>query len=334
MSVRESSAEIDRLATEWVARADRKSLTVQESHALEAWLDGDVRRRGAYVRAQAAWALLDRGGALAGAERSQRIDGILERRRVLFAGCGAVAASIAAVAGFSVWSAAQRRLDTRVGEVRRVALPDGSSAVINTASAVDLRLEPRRRGVKLLRGEAWFDVAKDPSRPFVVEAGDVRVRAVGTAFSVRRMKSAAEVVVTEGVVEVWHVTDDTVRPRLRAGESAMVEQQPGLAAMRPLSPRALSPREVEQKLAWRDGMIAIEGQTLEWAAEDFNRYNRRQIIIEDPQLAAARFDGVFRVNDPDGFARAAASILNAHATITDSEIVLSRRAPREDATRS
>jgi transmembrane sensor len=334
MSLRENSAEIDRVAADWVAREDRQALNPSDRQKLATWLDGDVRRRGAYVRAQAAWRLLERGTMLApaiGADGALKDDGTrraltTDRRGVLLAAGGALAAGVAAVIGGGLWSSAQNRFGTALGEIRRVPFQDGSNAVINTASLLDVRMQPKRRAVKLLRGEAWFDVAKDKTRPFVVEVGDVRVRAVGTAFSVRRVENTAEIVVTEGVVEVWNVADDAERRRLVAGQSAEVNEQPGTASARAPLLRALSPHEVDQRLAWREGMIDLEGQTLQWAADDFNRYNRRKITIEDSALAAARVDGVFRANDPDSFARAAAAILNADARIGQEEIVLSRRA--------
>src|SRR3546814_2061558 len=92
---------------------------------------------------------------------------------------------------------------TSVGEIRRVPLADGSIAAINTASAIDVKLDDAARHVRVVEGEAWFQVARDKQRPFVVAAGRARVRAVGTAFSVRRRAGGADVLVTEGEVEVW-----------------------------------------------------------------------------------------------------------------------------------
>src|SRR3546814_10232647 len=92
---------------------------------------------------------------------------------------------------------------TSGGEIRRGPLADGSIAAINTASAIDVKLDDAARHVRVVEGEAWFQVARDKQRPFVVAAGRARVRAVGTAFSVRRRAGGADVLVTVGGVEVW-----------------------------------------------------------------------------------------------------------------------------------
>src|SRR5690606_20513701 len=94
------------------------------------------------------------------------------------------------------------RYASNVGEVRRIALDDGSYMLLNTDSLAVIQFSEARRDVRLEKGEALFEVAKDPQRPFVVNAGDLTVKAVGTAFVVRREDSSVEVTVTEGVVEV------------------------------------------------------------------------------------------------------------------------------------
>jgi transmembrane sensor len=155
----------------------------------------------------------------------------------------------------------------------------------------------RTRAVELNEGEAWFEVAKDARRPFVVAAGDVRVRAVGTAFSVRRRESGVEVQVTEGVVETWSDFDRTLRVRLSAGDRvtltarAVVDYETGASSA------------VDRSLAWRSGMIDLNGRSLADAAQEFNRYNARQIIIADPAVAREELSGLFNINDPEGFAR-------------------------------
>jgi transmembrane sensor len=131
------------------------------------------------------------------------------------------AAAAALVGGVGLWTARPQRLDTRLGEIRRVPLADGSLVAINTKTALEVVMKPKSRRIVLKEGEAWFQVAKDPTRPFVVAAGPVRVRAVGTAFSVRRDDEAGagvDVMVTEGVVETWVEGDErSRRRRLSAG---------------------------------------------------------------------------------------------------------------------
>jgi transmembrane sensor len=175
------------------------------------------------------------------------------------------------------------------------------------------------RQVDLAQGEAWFQVAHDRTRPFIVEAGDVRARAVGTAFSVRRTPAGAEVQVTEGVVEVWSVGREQARRRVAAGSRIAVLDAAG--------PQAVTEAgaEIDRSLAWRNGQLIFDGDTLGEAVAEFNRYNHVQVRIADPALASERFVGRFRTNEPDAFARAAATILGARAEIGPDEIILSRR---------
>ena len=183
MSAQGNASEIDDEAVAWAVRLDGRDIELSESPELKAWLAADPRREGALLRAQAALSFLDRGRALAG---SQAIAAPAIRRRpnrrglLLGAGGGAVAAGLGAAAVLAV---GVRRYETGVGEIRRVSLKDGSLLAINTHSAVEVALRSHQRGVNLKAGEAWFQVAKDADRPFVVEAGPVRVRAVGTAFT-------------------------------------------------------------------------------------------------------------------------------------------------------
>lgn len=309
-------------AAAWAARLDgleRPDPVVDQ--ALEAWLRADPRRAGALLRAQAALSLLDRGRALEDAVWSPPPANAIAAgrsplltRRVLVGAGSALAASAAGV-GVLTWRAG--RYATTLGEVRRVPLKDGSLMTINTASTVRVDLHTDIRSVAVDHGEAWFDVAKDAARPFVVQAGDMRVRAVGTAFSVRHDDAGARVMVTEGVVEAWRAGADQ-KERLEAGASAVFDDAHGLRSTEQPLP------VIERALAWRDGRIELDGETLEAAAAEFNRYNSRKIVIDDPALAEERFVGLFQTNDPDGFTAAVAASLRAHVIESDGEIHLRR----------
>ncbi len=315
MTERESAADIEAAAARWVVRADREDLDQAE---LAAWLAGDTRRQGAFVRAQAAWGLLDRGRALGGEEVSDKARPRVGRRGLL-AGLGAAAAACVAVVATPRLLAA--RYGTAVGEIRRVPLADGSLAAINTDTALEVAMKPRKREVRLDRGEAWFQVAKDVQRPFVVESGPVRVRAVGTAFSVRRRDGGCEVLVTEGVVEVWSEGAGEEPRRVTAGERVFASDSAGAA--RPL-PASL---EITRELAWREGQIVLDGEAFGAAAEEFNRYNARKIVIADPALAEQKLVGWFRTNEPESFARAAAASFGARVTVRGDAILVQSTAP-------
>jgi transmembrane sensor len=208
---------------------------------------------------------------------------------------GMVAASAAAIVTVRGGFSRDAEFVTRVGEIRRVPLDDGSIMTINSGSELKVSLSRRAREIELLQGEAWFDVAKDAERPFIVASGPVRARAVGTAFSVRKREEGVEVLVTEGVVETWSDADASRRLTVVAGERAMVKERTLVHY------REGDNTPVDRALAWRNGMIDLNGTTLREAADEFNRYNQRQIVIADPEIAGEQFDGLFKLDDPDGF---------------------------------
>jgi transmembrane sensor len=253
------------------------------------------------LRAEAALSYLNRGRALADGEPPRA--SWLTRRRMVGAG-GGLGALAAGLAGIAVFLPRGQRLATSLGEVRKAPLADGSVAAINTESVVRVDLKPDIRRIDLEKGEAWFKVAKEAKRPFIVTAGEVRVRAVGTAFSVRRRGNGADVLVTEGVVETWALGHEDRKIRVAAGSKAFVsDDQP---------PQAVAAAtEIANALAWRDGQIALYGETLADAAAEFNRYNAKKIVILDAELASEKVVGQFRTDEPDAFARAAASTLDA-----------------------
>jgi transmembrane sensor len=313
----QSAKEIDDEAADWAARVDGRDLDAERDTRLQAWLAGDPRRAGAFLRAQAAISFLDRGRALAGAQEVETVDAVARpSRRALIGGAGGACAA-ALVGGATFWMTRPQRLDTRLGEIRRVPLADGSLVAINTRTALDVALNARSRQITLRRGEAWFQVAKDAERPFVVSAGRVRVRAVGTAFSVRRVGDGVDVMVTEGVVETWIEGQGGPRRRVVAGNGVVLASKAPQAVAR-------SPSAIERSLAWRNGEIALDGESLGDAADQFNRYNSRQIVIDDPQLAQERFVGLFRTNEPESFAAAVAATIGVNVDDDGRVIRLSR----------
>lgn len=312
MAERESAADIEADAARWVVRVDRDGDDPGVRAELEAWLAGDRRRVGAYARAEAGWRSLDRAAVLAADRPSSGAPPI--RRRGVVAGLGALAAGLAAA--MVAPRLIERRYDTALGEIRRVPMADGSVAAINTDSKLEVALRDRRRTVRLDQGEAWFEVAKDPHRPFVVESGPVRVRAVGTAFSVRRRAAGSDVLVTEGVVEVWTEGGRTPPRRVAAGQRVFADNALGI-----LTPPKTD-ADLGRDLAWRDGQIVLDGQTLAEAAAEFNRYNDRKIELADAHLADKRFVGWFRINDPEGFAEAAAVTFHGQVVRRENAIIL------------
>jgi len=314
--VRESPDKIEEDAARWVMRIDREGRGAL-AHELDQWLAGDSRRAGALLQAEAAWSILDR--ARLAPPRWDRRTPITSRRRLISIAVGGAAAAAAAVGGVALLSPGQTFVTT-TGEIRRIPLRDGSTAAINSGSRLDVRFDDQVRRVRLTDGEVWFRVAKDERRPFLVEAGLVRIEAVGTAFSVRRRDDGVEVRVTEGVVEVWVDGVAGQAIRVPAGVSTFVSTG---ATFEKTTKR--DPAEIERSLAWRTGWIDLAGETLAEAAEELNRYNTRKLYIDGDALGQERLYGTFRLDDPEGFAASAALSLDADVT-SDAENIRLRRA--------
>jgi len=315
VSAQETAREVADQAAEWATRIDTASIDPDVDEGLRRWLQGDPRRRGALLRAEAALSFVDRGRALAGVIPKPKPRPIWIRRKLMFAG----AALAAGLVGVVILMTGSHRYGTELGEIRQVPLSDGSVVAINTQSAVDVAMHPNVREVTLARGEAWFQVAHDKKRPFIVSVGRIRVRAVGTAFSVRRQVNGADVQVTEGVVETWTAGEEGRRVQVAAGSRAYVaEYEPP----KPI-PAAM---DIERSLAWREGQIVLEGETLDEAVGQFNRYNAKKLVIVDPGLAAEKLVGQFRATDPQTFAGAVATTLGAKIDEEGDTIRLSRSA--------
>lgn len=298
-------------ATTWLARMDGGAWSDADEQALQHWLAEDPRRRGALLRAEAAWLTLDQIPIITTEQRETRPG--FDRRKFLAVGGGSIAASLGA--GL-LWFGSAATYTTEVGEVRRVPLADGSVAAINTASRIEVAMAGKRREVRITQGEAWFQVVKDRNRPFLVEAGRIRVQAIGTAFSVRRRDGGADILVTEGVVEAWADGAEGNRIRLLAGRRAFIGDDAAILQ------EPAEPYSVDRTLAWRGGKIDLAGDSLTEAIAEFNRHNQRKIQLADPALGGERFDGTFRTNDPEGFAVAIENSLQVEVDLSDPHRIL------------
>lgn len=319
--------EIDQAAADWAAKVDR-GLTAQEQAELDRWLDGDARRIGAYGRMRAIALQTERVAALGPVHSPRDFTGAaraeVSRRRLLTVG-SAVAAGLAG-AGAVGWSLLMRgHYQTRKGETRQLALSDGSVVTLNTASKIAVRLTRHVREVRLLVGEALFDVAHDAARPFVVLSGATRARVLGTSFVVRALPDeAVQVLVREGVVELSR-TDAALQRPLRMVANTRAVSAAGSQAGREdaIVLSNVSQSVVARALAWRDGMIDFEGVPLGQAASEFMRYSDTLVVV-DPDLAQEEIAGLYQTNDPVGFARAVAASLRAEAKVSGGEVLIQK----------
>lgn len=319
---------IDHDALFWVTLSSTRELDSAEQAQLGRWLAADIRHQGAYLRASAINRALDQA-MVQKTLRPKR-----ERLKVEWAGApwkqattrraflarGGIAAGVALVAGAAALPAFSNRLvlTTAKGEFRKVPLADKSVASINSGSRVEVRLTDLARQVSIKKGEAWFEVAKDKSKPFIVDAGEVQVRAVGTAFGVRRYGNGAEILVTEGTVEVWNREGRAQKRLVTAGEHSFVSERAADILV------ARQPKEVERKLAWREGKLVFNNQTLKDAVADFNRYSLKKIIIVDPRLMNRTLVGQYQIDAPELFAKDVGSFLDVPIVITADKIMIGK----------
>lgn len=317
MTLPETADAINRDAADWAARADR-GLADDEAAELAAWLAADSRRLGAYMRMSA---------VLAATEIERSADDISRTRRQTTMGSTrrwwlttAAAASIAGV-GVYLGLGRPRIYETRKGEQRVLALEDGSIVTLNTATRLEVRYSQNLRRIYLMGGEALFDVARDAARPFVVQASNVNVRAVGTSFTVAETASrTVKVLVREGVVEVARPTVRTEAPmRLEANTRAVIGD-----ATAPVAIAQVSPVDLSRELAWREGRLIFAGESLSMAAAEFARYSDTRIVVSDPALSGSGVAGVFDAKDPVGFARAVAGSLESRAEVREGYVLITR----------
>lgn len=189
---------------------------------------------------------------------------------------------------------------TALGSLDRVPLSDGSGATLSSDSRITVSLSRRERHIDLQRGEAFFEAAKDPRRPFVVSAGPRQVVAVGTRFAVRRDGPDLRVVVTEGTVRLEASPEAGGHPQpttlLPAGSLAIASRNGVVVRTGPIA-------DAERLVDWRSGFVTFRDTSLAEAASEFNRYNARKIVMGDPAVGALRVGGNFRWSNVDAFVR-------------------------------
>jgi transmembrane sensor len=298
------------VAAFWHGLLEDGEPNAQERERFEAWLAADPRHRAAYDSVERSWE------GVANAAVDQRI---LQMRREALAASQktrarwirptGIAASIVAAA-LIIGILVQRgprgtdpnfgEFATQVGQRSNITLADGSTVVLNTASRIRLAFDSQVRRVQLVAGQAWFEVAKNQPRPFVVEAGDRKVTAHGTAFDVRiEDHDQIQVTLIEGRVSVEALKSGGVGPN---SPTDHVDLLPGdqliAAATRPATKRKT---DVGKATSWREGQIIFDDDTLETAVAEVNRYSTKKIVLADRRLAALRMSGVFIAGHSDSF---------------------------------
>jgi transmembrane sensor len=336
-----SDAVADSAAAQWVVRS-AAGLDASAQKELEAWRRADPRNESSFQRLSALSQALHRArqmgatGAITAELQARARRRRTQRRMLVGAGLAAVL-----VLGLGLWirqpsapaTTAAPPIITASKTVRR--LPDGSRVELNGNSEIVVNYEPGFRRIELVHGEALFSVEKNPRRPFIVRAGGLEVRAVGTAFNVKLQNSGVEVLVTEGKVGLDATTghapllarDPSGNPGvLVAGQRATIaDVRPGAVQV-----SALTRDELADRLAWRRPRLEFSGVELAHAVERLNHTNHLQITLEGAGLGQLRLSGTFFSDDPETFSRLVAETFSLRTERRGDLLVLK---PSEPAAR-
>lgn len=235
---------------------------------------------------------------------------------------------------------------TNVGEQKTVELPDGTTVLLNTDTWMKVAYDDAVRSVKLDRGEALFQIAKDTRRPFEVYAGNGTIRALGTAFTVHLRDARVEVLVTEGVVEIEQHQTRQVATKVIAPEvsdplsretlmPALIPSSKKVATQATAGTRAVFGREefdavelanvellrMEAQLAWRHGVLAFDQEPLENVVSEMARYTSLKLVIPDKRVREMRVGGVFKLGDTEAMLEALYQGFGIHPTRVSEDLV-------------
>lgn len=334
-------------AARWLAREDLDQSPQREQFA--AWLEESPDHREAWIQAHAMWKVFDEGedndliAAMARAARQARPEPVARTYwpQLVAASVATLAVSATLLAGAqqgwfgrggkpvqmaanetsSLTAVGRADYVTGKGQKSIVDLPDGTRVTLDADSAVDVAFIGGRRDVRLLNGRAFFDVAHDRAHPFAVQAGGRVVTALGTQFDVRLKPGALSVVLAEGSVSVASAPGGPAAPTVRLAPGQAFAAQAGAAGK-------VAPANLDEALAWKQGVVEFHDQPLSEAVGLLNRYTRARIVIRDPKVAAMCITGVFKTGDIPRFGRSVSQVLPVRMVARDAdtyELVAARR---------
>jgi transmembrane sensor len=312
------SPEIRAEAAAWVARLHGSGRNSSLQAALNTWLASNPLHARAFEVATEAWEL---GGAVVGAALP-RIDPKRRQRPRMGLLRPLLAGGVIALIGIApIFYFRDTAITTTTGEQRSVTLEDGTRIALNTDTRLVVHYTEQQRRVRLEMGEAFFDVAKNPHRPFVVVAGKQSVIALGTAFMVRRNDDELDVTLLEGKVSVTNAAPvgSAVLPSISAGRILAPGQRLRIAGF---APTIIDRPSIEAVTAWRRGEVVLDHTRLADAVQEMNRYSPEKLIIFTPASGDIPVSGIFRAGDSARFAHAIADTYHLRVVEEPSRIVL------------
>jgi transmembrane sensor len=314
-------------AIEWLVRLQGDSVTEDDWRAFDAWLTASPGNAEAYdavllfdQRLQSDARLAQREPLTAAAPA---IPARSSRRVWMWTAGAAIAATFVAGAvllpGNGLIGGRETTYVTGVGERKTIALEDGSRIELNAASRLTVRFDRNARRVWLGDAQAFFDVASDPARPFLIEAGDTQVRVVGTQFDVRRRDGAVAVAVQRGLVEVRPGVEKRATPiRLAVGQGLSHRENRDDGAQ-------VDPVVVDEVTGWRQGRLIYRDRPLSEIVADLNRLFPRPVELADARTGDLRLSGVLIVDEQDAMVARLSQLLPVRTTTTKDSIVIRAR---------
>jgi transmembrane sensor len=307
-------------AAAWMARLRGPNRTSQFERGFHRWLDAKPEHRVAFESMTNAWEV---SGRLPTPQisRTSRWEQLGYRQGFVRAILAVATLAVLAI-GVVFYVHYARGLVTDIGEQRQLTLEDGSRIFLNTSTRILVRYDKSTRRIELIRGEAQFEVARNPHWPFVVHAGNQEIRALGTSFVVRYSEGTTAVTLVEGKVTVTPVAPAEPAPAepLPKQAIALIPGQRLIVAS--ASAAAVDEPPLEKVTAWRRGLVDFDNTPLSEAVAEMNRYSTRPITLDSAASGSIAVTGVFRAGDASSFAAALARAYDLDVNETSDAIHL------------
>lgn len=310
-------------AAEWFARLQEEDLCEQDFIEWQRWMAAHPDHQRAYRDMEETWRLIGE----APVPRARPQSGFVPRALAAMF----VLVTVVAVAWFAMheWTRVDAIVATATAEQRSIRLEDGTRVMLGAESELQHRIDTTSRRVRLLKGEAFFQVAHDPTRPFVVSAGGNEIRALGTAFNVLNGADRVVVTVAEGKVQVERAPSSRAAladsPE-RADESPVLLVAGERAASDTSGIRKLAAIEANTTATWRVGRLEYLGEPLRHVLEDVARYTDRELVLADDSLGTLGYTGTVFTDHIDEWLEGVAGVLPIEVREAEGRVEISERA--------
>lgn len=315
-----TAAEINAQASDWLQRRDFWNWSEADRAALDAWLDECWANRVAFYRLEAAWRKTDRLAALRKLFPSDQARTRNEKIIVFLMRSAAACAVVALVSfGFLFKSTPQgKTYSTSLGGRETVVLADGSQIELNTDTAIRVVEDADKRQVWLKKGEAFFQITHNSSRPFVVWAANRQVTDLGTKFDIRQDNSRLEVSVMDGRVSVGSTLSTPAQSLVLSKGDVLVATAESMSVIK--KPE----QKISKDLGWRHGTLVFDDVPLSQAIAELNRYSARRLVAADDATGRIRVSATFPTTGVDDFLQLAKSVLKLRIQQRNGETLISQ----------